>query len=233
MIEKKTAAVVLAAGSGKRMNSQVKKQYIQIGGKPLIYYALRAFEQSCIEKIVLVVSAGEEQYCKEEIVEKYGFRKVVAITAGGAERYHSVFHGLCQLTDCDHVLIHDGARPFVTPDMIKRALEGAREFEACVVGMPVKDTIKISDSQGYAVQTPVRDLVWSVQTPQAFQYTLIYNAYKEMLRKNVANVTDDAMVVEYITGKRVKLIHGSYYNVKITTPEDINVAEVFLKEVVF
>lgn len=231
MIEKATAAVVLAAGSGKRMNSDVKKQYLAIGDKPLIYYALRAFEQSCIEQVVLVVSPGEEQYCREEIVDKYHFSKVVTITSGGAERYHSVLNGLRQLKDCEHVLIHDGARPFVTPDIIRRALEAAREYKACVVGMPVKDTIKISDEQGYAEQTPSRDRVWSVQTPQAFQYSLIRNAYEQLLAQENVLVTDDAMVIETVTGEKVKLIPGSCYNIKITTPEDLKIAEVFLGEI--
>ncbi len=231
MIEKATAAVVLAAGSGRRMNSDVKKQYLELDGKPLIYYALNAFQQSCIERIVLVVSPGEEQYCREAIVDKYGFCKVVAITAGGSERYHSVLHGLRRLTACEHVLIHDGARPFVTPDIIRRALDGARQYKACVVGMPVKDTIKISDNLGYAVQTPARDLLWSVQTPQAFQYSLIRNAYEQVLLQDNISVTDDAMVVESVTGEKVKLIPGSYYNIKITTPEDIKIAKVFLEEI--
>lgn len=230
MIEKHTAAVVLAAGSGKRMQSSVKKQYLEIGGKPLIYYALQAFELSCIETVVLVVSPGEELYCQREFVEKYGFSKVQTITAGGAERYHSVLNGLRQLKDCQQVLIHDGARPFVTPDMIRRALDGARQFEACVVGMPVKDTIKIGDEQEYAIETPNRERVWQIQTPQAFEYELIRDAYEKLMEIDDINVTDDAMVVEYIAQKRVKLIEGSYYNVKITTPDDLKVAEVFLKE---
>lgn len=230
MIEKATAAVVLAAGSGKRMNSNIKKQYMEVDGKPLVFYALHAFEQSCIEKVVLVVSPGEEQYCKEMIVEKYGFKKVVAITAGGAERYHSVLNGLRKLSDCKYVLIHDGARPFVTPDIIQSALEGARQYKACVVGMPAKDTIKISNEQGYASQTPSRDFVWTIQTPQAFEYLLIKNAYEELLQQENVSVTDDAMVIESVTDVPVKLIQGSYYNIKITTPEDLQIAEIFKRK---
>lgn len=227
MTEKNTAAVVLAAGSGKRMNSRIKKQYLQIDGKPLIYYALRAFEQSCIEQVVLVVSSGDEQYCRSEIVDKYHFHKVSRITAGGEERYHSVLNGLHQLESCNYVLIHDGARPFVTVDMIKRSLEAAKKYQACVVGMPVKDTIKISNTQGYVSQTPDRSLLWTIQTPQAFQYNLIKNAYEELLEQKNVSVTDDAMVVEAVTGEKVKLIEGSYYNIKVTTPEDLEIAEIF------
>lgn len=228
MIEKNTAAVILAAGSGKRMNSDVKKQYLTINGKPLIYYALLAFEQSCIERIVLVVSPGEEEYCRKEIVEKYDFHKVERIVPGGAERYHSVYCGLKQLEDCHYVLIHDGARPFVTTAIIERALEAAREYKACVVGMPAKDTVKISTEDNYADYTPVRSFVWTVQTPQAFEYSLIKEAYEKILERNEVAVTDDAMVLEETMGIQVKLIQGSYYNIKITTPEDLKIAEVFL-----
>lgn len=230
MTETATAAVVLAAGSGRRMNSSVKKQYLDIDGKPMIYYALKAFEESCIEQVVLVVTPGEEDYCQKEIVEKYQFHKVRKIASGGKERYHSVYQGLCLLEGCDYVLIHDGARPFVTPEMIRRALDGARRYRACVVGMPVKDTIKISDENDYAVQTPARERLWSVQTPQAFSYSLIKMAYEQVLSQKDVSVTDDAMVVEKVTGESVKLIPGSYYNIKVTTPEDLKIAEVFLNE---
>lgn len=230
MIEENTAAIVLAAGKGKRLHSDVPKQYLHIGGKPLIYYALQAFEISVIEQVVLVTAPGEEEYCRREIVESYGFKKVTQIVPGGEERYHSVFCGLLALKNCEHVLIHDGARPFLTSDMIWRSLCGARKYGACVVGMPVKDTIKISDSENYASQTPPREQVWAVQTPQSFSYHLIKEAYEKLFLQKETNVTDDAMVLEAMLQKRVKLIRGSHYNIKITTPEDLAVAEVFLKE---
>lgn len=230
MIEKNTAAVVLAAGKGKRLHSSIPKQYMTIGGKPLIYYALHAFETSAVEQVVLVTAPGEEEYCRREIIEAYGLKKIRQIVSGGEERYHSVYCGLSALKNCDYVLIHDGARPFVTPQMIARALCGAKQYEACVVGMPVKDTIKISDLEGYACQTPKRELVWAVQTPQAFSYNLIKEAYEKLFLQEETMVTDDAMVVESMLKKRVKLIPGSHYNIKITTPEDLAVAEVFLKE---
>ncbi|MCI8372526.1 MAG: 2-C-methyl-D-erythritol 4-phosphate cytidylyltransferase [Lachnospiraceae bacterium] len=227
---KHTGAVVLAAGSGSRMQSKIKKQYLEIEGKPLIYYALQAFEQSSVEQVVLVAAPGDEDYCRREIVETYQFHKVKKIIGGGKERYHSVFYGLQQLDLCDYVLIHDGARPFVTPYMIERALDGARTYQACVVGMPVKDTIKISDSNGYAEYTPNRKSVWMIQTPQAFSFPLIREAYEKLLQQTEVSVTDDAMAVETFMNKKVKLIPGSYYNIKITTPEDLKTAEVFLKD---
>lgn len=230
MTEKNTAAVVLAAGSGKRMNSQVRKQYLELEGKPVLYYALQAFEDSDIEEIVLVVSAGEEEYCHREFVEKYGLHKVKTIVAGGAERYHSVLCGLRVLQNCEKVLIHDGARPFVTPKLIRRALDGVTQFGACVVGMPVKDTIKISDENGFADCTPDRSRVWMVQTPQGFVYDRIREAYERLLSQEDIRVTDDAMVIEQMFENKVKLVEGSYYNIKITTPEDLNVAQVFVRE---
>ena len=231
----KTVAVVLAAGSGSRMKSDVKKQYLDIGGKPLIYYSLKAFEESPVDDIVLVVSRGDVEFVRSEIVEKFGFDKVKAIVEGGLYRYHSVRLGLMAAEDdYDYAFIHDGARPFLTKDIILRALDGARNYGACVVGMPVKDTIKICDEDGFAVSTPNRDRTWMIQTPQTFSFKLIKDLYmrldreeEELIAKGV-NITDDAMVVEYFTDRKVKLVEGSYNNIKITTPEDIPAAEAIL-----
>ena len=232
----KTVAVVLAAGSGSRMNSDVKKQYMEIGGKPLIYYSLKTFEESIIDDIVLVVSRGDIDYVRTEIVQKYGFDKVTAIVEGGLYRYHSVRLGLeAASPDCDYAFIHDGARPFVTKEIILKALHAVKEYGACVVGMPVKDTIKIADEKGFAVNTPDRNLTWLVQTPQVFSYKMILELYQrldreegELMAKGI-NITDDAMVVEYFTDKKVKLVEGSYTNIKITTPDDIPSAEAILR----
>lgn len=224
----KITAIVLAAGSGKRMNSNVHKQYLLIKEKPVLYYSLKAFEQSRVDDIILVVGAGEVDYCKKDIVEKYGIRKVCAIVEGGKERYHSVYEGLKAVSDAEYVLIHDGARPFVSQPIIERAIEGVCEHKACVVGMPVKDTIKIVDDETFANETPDRSRVWMVQTPQAFEYSLIYDAYTKMLTGESAGITDDAMVVERMTDCKVKLIEGSYQNIKITTPEDLDIAEIYL-----
>lgn len=232
----KSVAVVLAAGSGSRMKTDVKKQYMEIGGKPLIYYSLKAFEESAVDDIILVVSRGDVDYVKSEIVQKYDFDKVKAVVEGGLARYHSVRLGLMAAdADCDYAFIHDGARPFINRDIIMRAMSAVREYKAVVVGMPAKDTIKIADEKGFAAGTPDRDLVWVIQTPQVFSYNMILDLYKrldreegELINKGI-NITDDAMVVEYFTDTRVKLIEGSYDNIKITTPEDIAVAESILK----
>ena len=236
MGEKKIAAVCLAAGQGKRMESKVQKQYLLIQDKPVLYYSLKAFQDSSVEEIVLVVGAGEEEYCQKEIVDKYGFTKVRAIVAGGKERYHSVFHGLQAVREADYVLIHDGARPFLTQEIISRCVEGAKEYRACVAGMPVKDTIKLADSEGNIESTPERSRVWMIQTPQSFEYSLIKDAYTTLIEqenkgiKTSIPVTDDAMVVEYFLNQKVHLVCGSYENIKITTPEDMRIAEAFLKK---
>ena len=229
MEKQKYAAIVLAAGSGKRMNSQVHKQYLIIQDRPVLYYSLKAFEDSAVDEIVLVVGKGEEEFCRKEIVDKYGISKVKAIVEGGKERYHSVFEGLKQTSDADYVLIHDGARPFVNQEIIRRCMQEVQKYQACVVGMPVKDTIKIADEEGYAKQTPDRKNVWMIQTPQTFSYALIYEAYEEMLKTEDTAITDDAMVLERIKGKKSKLIEGSYRNIKITTPEDLLIANVYLQ----
>jgi 2-C-methyl-D-erythritol 4-phosphate cytidylyltransferase len=231
----KTTAIVLAAGSGSRMKSAVKKQYLEVDTKPLVYYALRAFEDSVADDIVLVVSPGDSDYCREEIVDKYSFSKVRKITEGGSERYDSVCEGLRACSpDTDYVFIHDGARPFVTDDIIRRCLDEAQVHKAAVAAMPVKDTIKIADFQGFAESTPDRSRLWQIQTPQTFEYPLIRRLYekleaeKEVLIAHGLHVTDDAMVVETFSDVKVKLVEGSYENIKITTPDDIQSAEAIL-----
>lgn len=231
-------AIVLAAGSGKRMNSAVAKQYLMLKDKPVIWYALQAFEQSTvIDRVILVVGAGEIESCEENIVKEYGFTKVVAVIEGGAERYLSVWEALKWLKEQvpaeenEYIFIHDGARPFVNEKIIADTFEAAKEYGACVAAMPVKDTIKIADEDGFARETPNRKTVWAVQTPQVFKGSMITEAYGELVRRldelkeKGIEITDDAMVVETVTGKKVKLVQASYENIKITTPEDMKIAE--------
>lgn len=225
--EGRVGVVLLAAGSRSRMHSETPKQYMMLAGKPLLAHSLLAFEASEVDAIVLVVAAGDEVYCQREIVEKYSIKKVSAIVAGGQERYDSVYCGLQQLT-CDYVLIHDAARAFVTPEIITGAAKAAQMYGAAVVGMPSKDTIKISDEEGFVASTPHRELVWNIQTPQAFYYPLVYEAYQKLQDADCAGITDDAMVVERMTDTRVKLILGSYENIKVTTPEDLALGESIL-----
>lgn len=224
-------AIVLAAGSGKRMNSTVHKQYMMLAGKPVLYYALKAFDESAVTDIVLVTGAGEITYCEREIIDKYKIHKVRAIVEGGRERYHSVHAGLKAAAGSDYVLIHDGARPLMAEDIIARSIETVKACGACVVGMPVKDTIKVVGADGVAKETPERKSLWQVQTPQSFFYPLIADAYEKVVASGDDTVTDDAMVLERVTGQQVRVIEGSYRNIKITTPEDLLVAEAYLKDV--
>ncbi len=236
MEQKRTAAVVLAAGQGKRMQSAVAKQFLLLDGEPVVCHTLRAFEESEVEMVVLVAGADEIEYCRKEIVEKFGFKKVMNVVAGGKERYHSVYEGLQALEpvlESDGiVLIHDGARPMVTGEMIARTIRAAEEYGACVAAMPVKDTIKVADAEQFAAMTPDRSTLWQMQTPQTFRYGLVYKAYQKLLSdvSYQKGITDDAMVVETMCSGRVKLVEGSYENIKVTTPEDMLVAEVFLKQ---
>lgn len=255
MENKKTTAIILAAGAGKRMQSSIAKQYLLLGGKPILYYSLKAFEESTVDEIILVVGENDLEYCNEKIVREYNFKKVVQIVEGGKERYHSVYNGLKNISSADQVLIHDGARPFVTVEIIENAVYNLRFCDACVVGVPIKDTIKLVSKEGIVQETPDRDRVWSVQTPQAFSYDIIMKAYGMIMdekayttekasesdairgksiddrhNENAAiNITDDAMVVEYSLNYPVKMILGNYSNIKITTPEDILIGEALLK----
>ena len=234
MEKKRCTAIVLAAGQGKRMGTKTQKQYLNLCGYPVLWHCLHTFEESAvIDDMILVTGEDQIDYCRTEFVEKYGFRKICKIVAGGAERYHSVLNGLraMEKNACEdgYVFIHDGARPFVDEPMLERVYADVCKYEACVVGMPVKDTIKIADEGGYAKQTPDRKNVWMIQTPQTFSYALIYEAYEEMLKTEDTAITDDAMVLERIKGKKSKLIEGSYRNIKITTPEDLLIANVYLQ----
>lgn len=211
------------------MQSTVRKQYLLLQDKPVLYYSLKTFEESRVSDILLVVGKGEVAFCRREIVEKYHFNKVVSVIEGGKERYNSVFAALQAAEGTDYVLIHDGVRPFVTDDMINRTIEAARQCGACVVGMPVKDTIKIVDEDGMIKATPERRTLWQIQTPQVFSYPLIYAAYRKLMENGGGAVTDDAMVVESMEHVPVKVVKGSYQNIKITTPEDLLVAEAYLR----
>ncbi len=232
----KISAIVLAGGKGSRMNSDIPKQYLLLCGKPVLYYALQAFQHSSVDEIILVVGNGrikdvsEEEYCKKELIDNYHFNKVKHVVLGGSERYDSVMNGLKEVQNkTDYILIHDGARPCVTVELIERCILDVVDYNACVAAVPVKDTIKMVDSKGYAVSTPDRKTLWQIQTPQCFECNLIKKAYHNMMvDTEKSNITDDAMVVENYSGNKVKMTHSSYKNIKITTPEDLQIAKSFL-----
>lgn len=230
----KRVAIILAGGRGSRMNSEIPKQYMLLKGKPVLYYSIKAFEHSVVDEIILVAGAGDIDYCRREIVEKFGFNKISAIVAGGTERYYSVLNGLRAVALSNggeiYVFIHDGARPCVTGQIIEKCNSDVELYKACVAAMPVKDTIKVADEGGWAKDTPSRNFLWQIQTPQCFEYNLVKNAYEAMAEDEKRGViTDDAMVVEKYTDSKVKLTEASYKNIKITTPEDLAVAELFLE----
>lgn len=231
----KNAAIVLAAGTGKRMGGAVKKQYMELMGHPVLYYTLKAFEDSFIDEVLLVTSPEDMEYCQKEIIDRYSLKKVTGMVAGGKERYHSVYNGLFSLDECDYVFIHDGARCFIDEGVLNRAFEAVKKYDAVVSAVKVKDTIKVDDGKGFIANTPDRASLWAVQTPQVFRYDLITKCYADLLdneetllRKGI-NITDDTMAVEYFSDKKVFLCEGSYENIKLTTPEDINQGEAILR----
>lgn len=244
-MKKRCTAIVLAAGGGRRMNSTVAKQFMPLGGRPLLWYSLQAMEQSAIiDDCILVTGKDDLAYVGREIVEKYGFDKVDLMVPGGRERWESVANAVEALASPDrripnrdgYVFIHDGARPFLNEEILVRTYETVQEYQACVAAMPSKDTMKLVDEKGFAVSTPNREHLWSIQTPQVFGTELIGRAYGALREKagregfEAVTVTDDASVVELFTDCRVKLTKGSYENIKITTPEDMKVAEAFLAD---
>ena len=230
----KRAGIILAGGRGTRMGTETPKQFLEIAGKPMIWHTLKAFEESDADELVLVAPEGGTEYCRKEIVEKYGFRKVRHIVEGGAERYDSVYAGLLALRDsgCSLVAVQDGARCMVTPDIIRRSYEAAEQYGACVIAVPSKDTIKLADDEGFAAETLPRQRLWTIQTPQTFRYDLCLRAYSIMMSspETKEGVTDDAMAVERFTDTKVKLVMGDYRNIKVTTKEDLAAAETYLRE---
>lgn len=222
-------ALILAAGKGSRMKAEVNKQYLMLEGEPVISHTIKAFEL-CeeIDEIYIVTAQNEIEYFKTNILEKYAFRKVRRIIAGGVERQQSAYNGIKELPEsCEIVLIHDGARPFVNQLTIKNCIKEAKTYGAVSAGMPSKDTIKLVDEQDIVTHTPPRDRIWLTQTPQAFKKTLIIEAHESAIDKGIS-ATDDAMLVEML-GKGVKMVGASYENIKITTPEDLLMGEQIIR----
>ena len=229
MQKRPCVAVVLAAGNGKRMGGPVAKQFLEVNGKPLIFYALDTMEKSkVIDQVVLVVPEESIEYVKKGILEKYSLNKVVRVVAGGKERYDSVRNALRFIEKDTYIFIHDGARALVSEEILKRGLEQVEVCGACVAAVPVKDTIKRVDQDGFAVETPERSTLWTVQTPQVFAGEIIKEAYEAL--PQTANVTDDAGVVEWYGNAKVKMYLGEYTNLKVTTPEDMIFMKSFLKK---
>jgi len=233
----KVVAIVPSAGKSERMGELVrpslggggKKEFLPLGGRPILAHTLRSLEDHPrISEIILVVDDGNLEYAKKEIIEKYGFQKVKEVIVGGEERQDSVYNGLKKITkDCDIVLIHDGARPFLIEDLITKSIEGAEKHKAAVIAVPCIDTIKfVRKENNMVLETLDREYLWMAQTPQTFRYEIILKAHKKA-KKNNFKGTDDASLVEMMT-QPVKIVRGSYDNIKITTPEDLVLAEAIL-----
>lgn len=224
----KVVAIIVAAGSGKRMRHSTKKQFLSIGCKPILAYTLDAFDSiDRVDRIILVIPRGWKRYCQKEIIEKYEYRKEIEVTGGGARRQDSVACGLALVSsDYEIVIIHDGVRPFVTRRMVVESIAKARKFGACVVAVPVTDTIKMVGRDGVIKRTLPREHLWRVQTPQTFRLSLIKKAYAKALKDRFYG-TDDAQLVERVN-RPVKVVSGDYRNIKITTREDLILAETLL-----
>jgi 2-C-methyl-D-erythritol 4-phosphate cytidylyltransferase len=218
--QQKVDAIIVAAGSSRRMGG-ADKAFAPLAGKPLLSRAVDAFQKcGSVYQVVLVVNEPNLERCRQLVAES-AWSKVTGIFPGGERRQDSVAAGLSHLSNCDWVVIHDGARPLVTVDLIERGLETARETGAAVAAVPVTDTIKVAGDNRLVTETPARYNLWAVQTPQVFRFDIIAESY----RQAKGEVTDDASLVEQL-GYKVKLYMGSYANIKVTTPDDLALAEI-------
>lgn len=220
----RTLAIILAGGTGRRMGTSTNKQFLLLDNKPIIVHTLQVFEECRqVDGIYLVVNHKDLPLIQEEILEPYKFNKIMKLVIGGRLRQDSVKNGLEAIEcPCDVVVIHDGARPFVSPAFVEKGISLMEMFDAIIPAMPVKDTIKVVSKEGFVTKTLERDSLWHVQTPQTFKYSAIIKAYREGMAKKLCGY-DDATFLEHM-GKRVRVVEGSPYNIKITTPEDLNIA---------
>lgn len=223
------SVIIAAAGMSNRMRSKINKQFIFLNDKPILAHTIEKFERcKYIDDIIVVAKEDEINYCKKEIVKRYRFNKVSKIVRGGKERQDSVYNGMLALDEKTHIVLsHDGARPFVKNKNIVDSIKEAAKFGACVVGTPVKDTIKVVEGSNNIDKTPERNFLWAAQTPQCFKKGIIMEGYRKAIEDNFVG-TDDSILVERL-GIDVKIIMGSYENIKITTPEDVIIAESILK----
>ena len=288
----RVTAILLAAGRGTRMGSGIRKQFMELAGRPVLSWSLNVLALSpIVTEIVLVIPAGgganksaeeEQEHIRRLFIDplpEAAAAKVRALVPGGAERYNSVYNGLEAIQwPCDYVFIHDGARPLITEEMLEKLFRAVQEYKAVVAASPSKDTVKITDDSGFVQSTPDRSRVWNIQTPQCFEYELVKSSYEKIIgaASNAApaaaetdsakttelnragadaasdtapaaafadfagaghqnsqtplKITDDAMVVEYASDIKVRPVDTGYQNIKITTPEDLLVAEVFLRK---
>ena len=222
-------AVIVAAGKGKRMGTDISKQFLPLCGKEILTHTVEVFEKADRIRDIVLVTGTDSLQDVQDMVREYGWQKVISVVAGGKERQDSVWNGLQAVSeDTEIVLIHDGVRPFVTEEILDLSIETAVEMGGCAAGVPAKDTIKVCNSENIAVDTLDRSTLWQIQTPQTFRKELIVKAYEQAKAEGFLG-TDDASLAEN-SGYSVKVIMGSYRNIKITTKEDLLIGEAFLKE---
>ena len=209
---------------------RTKKPYLELLDKPILTHTIGVFDRSAVvDAIFVIVGETDLDACRSTVIEPYAFQKVAGLVPGGKTRQDSVFSGLKTVPDnTDFVIVHDGVRPFVTDEMVFTCLEAAADWGAAVAAVPVKDTIKVTDGDGFVVDTPDRGGLWAVQTPQVFRKDLLVDAHRHAQQKQI-QLTDDAALVEQL-GFKVKCVMGSYRNLKITTPEDLVVAEALMRK---
>ncbi|MCY6483522.1 2-C-methyl-D-erythritol 4-phosphate cytidylyltransferase [Clostridium aestuarii] len=223
----RNCVIIVAAGKGARMKANINKQFLNLKDKPILYWTLKVFEKSnYVDEIILVLAKDEIEYCKSYIIDKYKVKKIKKIVEGGSTRQQSVINGLNAVGECNVVLIHDGARPFINDDIINEGIKYANLYGACACGVVPKDTIKIKEKSGFSMETPKRNTLFCVQTPQCFKYEIILESHKKAYKEKF-EATDDTMIVEKYNHK-VFLYNGSYSNIKITTPEDLIIGEKIL-----
>ena len=225
------AAIVAAAGIGTRMGHTVPKPYLLLAGKPILAHTLGVFEQvQEIREVILVVHPDELDYCQEKVISPYGFKKILRLVPGGKERQDSVYNALKALQnedDLEIVLVHDGVRPFVTPDQVQKVIQAARSHGAAVLGLPAHDTLKAVNSTGEILHTLERKDIWQIQTPQAFHTVLLWRAFTEAYSRSFYG-TDESSLMEHLLQQAVVVVAGSPLNLKITTPDDLALAEAIL-----
>lgn len=226
----KISVLIPAAGHGKRMKSSVKKPYLMLGEKPILSHTIDRFEQNTVvDEIYVIVDESDFQVCHDEVIKPFHYRKIGGLVPGGETRQESVFNGLRALSDdVDFVVVHDGVRPFIDDDIMFGCLEATEEFGAAISAVPVKETIKVADAHLLIDHTPQRDRLWRVQTPQVFRKSILIAAHENAIQNGIS-APDDAALVEEL-GLPVKLVMGSYQNLKLTTQEDLRFAETLLYE---
>jgi len=224
-----TSVVIAAAGKGTRMGIATNKQYIMLQGKPVLALTIQQFEDcDFIDEIIVAANETELEYCRKNVMERYAFTKVKDVVSGGMTRQQSVYNGLRRVSpECGIVLIHDGARPFIDAQSIKTCIDAAQKYGAAVSAVPARDTIKRADSSGFISETLDRNGLWYIQTPQAFRRELIMEAHAKAAEEGFDG-TDDAVLAERI-GHKVRLVMGSYNNIKITAKEDLVMAEALIR----